>query len=143
MEVNVGQLLFVLNNSTRSLMPAQVDEVVVSRTMRGETIQHILALSNGKKVVLEKLKSPWFRELKDAKSFLLSEAEKMIDVVINSAKEESEESFRLPAKEFEVEHYPETPRPQEESQQLTVDLGDGRKARVSLPGELSLENTSS
>ena len=57
MEVNVGQLLFVLNNSTRSLMPAQVDEVVVSRTMRGETIQHILALSNGKKVVLEKLEN--------------------------------------------------------------------------------------
>ena len=124
-------------------MPAQVDEVVVSKTMRGETVQHILALSNGKKVVLEKLKSPWFRDLGDAKSFLLSEAEKMIDVVISSAKNESEESFRLPTREPDVETYPEISKPQEESQQLTVDLGDGRKARVSLPGELSLENTSS
>ncbi len=144
MKVDVGQLLFVLNSSTRSLMPAQVDEVVVSKTMRGETVQHVLMLTNGKKLILEKLGSPWFRELSDAKAYLLSEAEKMIDVVVDSAKEESEKHFDVPSLVLEPGYglKPDSPNPQEQhTQQLTVDLGDGRKARVSIPEELSIENT--
>ena len=81
MEVNVGQVLYVLNSKSHSLLPAQVDEIVVSKTLRGETTQHILALQNGRKVALEDLKTPWFKELDAAKAFLLSEAEKMIDQV--------------------------------------------------------------
>ena len=147
MEVNVGQILFVLNSKSHSLLPAQVDEIVVSKTLRGETTQHILALQNGKKVALESLSSPWFTELEVAKRFLLAEAEKMIDKVVTSAQESAEQHFVSGpgvniAPGSSLVH-PEHVALPEDLKQVTVDLGDGRQARVSLPEDLSLESTTS
>lgn len=145
MEVNVGQVLFVLNAKNHSLLPAQVDEVVVSRTIRGETTQHILVLQNGKKIALEKLQTPWFAELEAAKSYLLAEAEKMIDSVISEAQNAANTHFESsdvtagPSKEdvsIDVLVKPPTGN-------LTVDLGDGRQATVTLPEEFTIENPSS
>ena len=48
MQVDVGQLLFVLDTKTHSIVPAQVDEVLVSKTVKGETVQHKLVFPNGK-----------------------------------------------------------------------------------------------
>ncbi len=140
MEVNVGQILFVLNSKSHSLLPAQVDEIVVSKTLRGETTQHILALQNGKKVALESLSSPWFTELEVAKRFLLAEAEKMIDKVVTSAQESAEQHFD-PGPDANIApgsslvHSEQVALP-EDVKQVTVDLGDGRQARVSLPEDL-------
>ncbi len=146
MEVNVGQVLYVLNSKSHSLLPAQVDEIVVSKTLRGETTQHILALQNGRKVALEDLKTPWFKELDAAKAFLLSEAEKMIDQIVVSAKASADQNFEklsevsAPQALSTVENIPQLP---EDVNQVTVDLGDGRKARVSIPEDMSLESTTS
>lgn len=142
MEVNVGQILFVLNAKNHTLLPAQVNEVVVSRTIKGETVQHILVLQGGKKIVLEKLKSPWFTELDSAKSFLLSEAEKMIDTVISRAQSEANEYFDVPQEALPFAE-PQAPSLPTQAEEMTVDLGDGRKARVTLPEEFTIENPSS
>ena len=147
MEVNVGQIVFVLNAKTHSLVPAQIDEVVVSRKLEGETTQHILILQNRKKVALENLQTPWFTELSKAKSYLLSEAEKMIDEVINQAGSAAAEHFSTPRDtglQAPAETAPELLQlGAENPSNFTVDIGDGRKARVTLPEELSFESPSS
>ena len=146
MEVNVGQILFVLNSKNHSLLPAQVDEVLVSRTVKGETTQHILVFQNDKKIVLEKLQTPWFTELDSARSYLLKEAEKMIDSVLSNAKDAADEHFGSPQSPspdaISVSEISKFPQLESESPSMTVDLGDGRQARVTLPEEFNLENTS-
>jgi len=148
MEVNVGQVIFVLNAKSHSLIPAQVDEVLFSRTLRGETTQHILVLQNGKKIALESLQTPWFTELSKAKNYLLLEAEKMIDEVISLAGSAASEHFSPPeddglkiladtAKDSIVSNISTA---SDNSSKFTVDLGDGRQARVTLPEELSFES---
>ena len=67
MQVDVGQLLFVLDTKSHSIVPAQVDEVLVSKTVKGETVQHKLIFPNGKKAVLEKMTAPWFTDISGAK----------------------------------------------------------------------------
>ena len=129
MEVNVGQILFVLNAKSHTLLPAQVNEVVVSRTIKGETVQHILVLQGGKKI-------------DSAKSFLLSEAEKMIDTVISRAQGEANEYFDVPQEALPFAE-PQAPSLPTQAEEMTVDLGDGRKARVTLPEEFTIENPSS
>jgi len=145
MEVNVGQIIFVLNAKNHTLLPAQVDEVVVSRTVRGETTQHILVLQNNKKLVLEKLQTPWFIELATAKEYLLSEAEKMIDAVIAKSGEAASKHFGSPDSltDHEAVVGVDEMMQQVSSEKITVDLGDGKTARVTLPEEFTLESTSS
>jgi hypothetical protein len=145
MEVNVGQIVFVLNAKNRSLLPAQVDEVVVSRTVRGETTQHILVLQNEKRLILEKLQTPWFTELSFAKDYLLLEAEKMIDTVITAARDSAATHFDTSIEptglESSVVKVSEV-IPQN-SEKITIDLGDGQTARVTLPEDFAIESTSS
>ena len=145
MQVDVGQLLFVLDTNSRSIIPAQVDEVIVSKTVKGETVQHKLAFPNGKKAVLEKMSAPWFTEITDAKSFLLSEAEKMIDKVVENATQSAEKHFQSSIQTDTSEGVYSPPDQQtpilNNDDQLTVDLGDGRKAKVHLPKEFQIENT--
>ena len=145
MQVDVGQLLFVLDTNSRSIVPAQVDEVIVSKTVKGETVQHKLAFPNGKKAVLEKMSAPWFTEITDAKSFLLSEAEKMIDKVVENATQSAEKHFQSSTHTGTSESVYSPPDQQtpilNNDDQLTVDLGDGRRAKVHLPKEFQIENT--
>ena len=145
MQVDVGQLLFVLDTKSHSIIPAQVDEVIVSKTVKGETVQHKLAFPNGKKAVLEKMSAPWFVEIADAKSFLLSEAEKMIDKVVQNATVTAEKYFDSRTHVNQIEDVYQSPDQliptTNDSDQLTVDLGDGRKAKVHLPKEFKIENT--
>ena len=148
MDVNVGQVVFVLNAKNRSLLPAQVNEVVVSKKVEGETIQHILMLQNGKKLILEKLTTPWFTELSSAKDYLLSEAEKMIDMVIDEASlaatthfEAAFDTAKVPYA-FALDAVNANELDPENPDKITVDLGDGKTARVTLPKEFSVESTS-
>jgi len=145
MQVDVGQLLFVLDTKSHSIIPAQIDEVIVSKTVKGETVQHKLAFPNGKKAVLEKMSAPWFTEIADAKSFLLSEAEKMIDKVVANATQTAEKHFKITSHVDASEDVYLPPDQQtpilNNDDQLTVDLGDGRKAKVHLPKEFQIENT--
>ena len=145
MQVDVGQLLFVLDTNSRSIIPAQVDEVIVSKTVKGETVQHKLVFPNGKKAVLEKMSAPWFTEITDAKSFLLSEAEKMIDKVVENATQSAEKHFQS-STQTDTSEGVYSPSDQQtpilnNDDQLTVDLGDGRRAKVHLPKEFQIENT--
>ena len=143
MEVNVGQVVFVLNAKNHSLLPAQIVEVVVSRTVKGETTQHILALQNDKRLVLEKLQTPWFTELSSAKDYLLAEAEKMIDAVILKSDKAATEHFGVHPKIESQDLSGVIPVNPIVEEKITVDLGDGKTARVTLPEEFKLESTSS
>ena len=147
MQVDVGQLLFVLDTKSHSIVPAQVDEVLVSKTVKGETVQYKLIFPNGKKAVLEKMTAPWFTDISGAKSFLLSEAEKMVDAVVKKAQESAEKnfSFEQPSNHTSEIYEPPVAVPELGAidDEVTVDLGDGRTAKVSLPKEFSLESTTS
>lgn len=143
MHVEVGQIVYVLDSKRHALVPCQVNEMVVSKTLKGENIHHVLFFPNSKQMVLENLKTPWFTDLNGAKAHLLQEAESMIDSVVENARTVAADSFDVMHDSIDSPHpVPTAPPPaQLESSEMTVDLGDGVIGKVTLPKEFLSESS--
>jgi len=138
--LRVKNIIFILNSSPPGLIPCRVIEQIVSRKIDGESITHTISTHSGKTYVLEELGSPWFKSLDDARAYLISQAEGMIDKTISKAMSIVESKFRdindrvenLEFNEISTEEVSLGP----ESESMTVDLGDGTHARIQLPEAL-------
>ena len=135
MNLDIGKIVFVLTGSPPKLLPGRIIEQITSRKIAGEITTHIVEFSNGQNYTLEKIDKPWFSSLDSAKEYLTSEAQKMIDAVILEGSKRASDSFESSNSEDNREFKVEEPTPDEE---VFIDLGDGKKARVTLPEGLTL-----
>ncbi len=126
-------------------MPGQIVEQIISRKVNQEIVKHIIKFSNGKDYTLENINKPWFPSIESAREYLISEAEKLIESVIIEGKNKAIENFdttflnsestnaklteETSSNISEVFSETEEMNPSE----MVVDLGDGKKAKVSLP----------
>jgi hypothetical protein len=125
-ELNVGDFVYVLDNSTHSLKPHRIVEKVHTVTLTGDRIHHVLMNPSSKKYKLEDCNSPWFRNLQDARAFLLEAAEKLIDVAIENADSERKASFQVDDETIS-NHSVQNPE-----NQVIVRLSDGKQAKVNI-----------
>ena len=135
MNLDIGKIVFVLTGSPPKLLPGRIIEQITSRKVVGVITTHIVEFSNGQNYTLEKIDKPWFSSLDSAKEYLTSEAQKMIDAVILEGSKRASDSFESSNSEDNREFKVEEPTPDEE---VFIDLGDGKKARVTLPEGLTL-----
>jgi len=146
-DVDVGQVVFIMDPKGRTLVPGCIYEKVVSKTLTGENVHHVVKFSNDKSIILEKVKSPWFTNIDKAKGFLLDEAEEVINRVADHACELAAEAFPdqfdSGSRSSLVEAQPASVALEDFSSSLKVDLGDGTTANVHLPKEFLDENSSS
>jgi hypothetical protein len=124
-DLNVGDFVYVLDNATHSLKPHQIVEKVHTVTLTGDRVHHVLMSTNSKKSKLEECQSPWFRNLHDARAFLLEAAEKLIDVAIEHADLERTAAFGI----IEEKSNPSVQNP---DNQVIVRLSDGKQAKVNI-----------
>ena len=93
MTMNVGDLLYVLDIKTHTVVPCKIIEKVSSIRIEGEEIHHIVESPTGKNFKLESYKNPWFVTIEDSRDFLKKAAEKLITDTIQKAQKVAESSF--------------------------------------------------
>jgi hypothetical protein len=123
----VGSIVYLLNPSSHSLIPALVIEEITSRTINGTERRHIVDPGNGRTLKLEETSNPYFLDLDSARSFLLEAATKIVDAAIARANKDASILQPKPHAELFAE----------DVSNIRVDLGNGQTARVriNLPQE--------
>jgi len=132
MNLEVGNLIYILNASPPRLIPCQIVEQIVSRRTNGESITHIISTSNGKTYKLEDLKAPWFSSIDSAQTYLTDQATKLVEETISRGSLLAKESFS----QFSDNSESITQQSISEitdKEELTITLENGTKARVKLP----------
>ena len=141
MDIKIGDLIFLLNPKPPRIIPGKIVEQIITRNVSGEEIKHIVQFSSEKNYTLENIEKPWFTSLEDAGSYLESEAKKLIDKVLSEGRKRAESEFfsdtNVANREIVFEELPVSEQPatleSKSSDELTVDLGDGKFAKVTLP----------
>ena len=144
MNLSVGDVVFVLDKKTQSVVPCQLVERISSVTLEGEKIKNIASTPSGKTFVLEEYDSTWFESYRQAHEYLSEAAMKLVEATMNRARVQAEKSFKYSFKTLEVtptkpiqealEEIEEVQQVSGEKEQVFVDMG-GQKVKVTLPKE--------
>ena len=142
----VGNVIFVLNRESHSVVPCRIVEIVSSVTLEGQTTTHVVEPPGGKKRIrLEDHDTPWFETFESAKEYLLTAANDLVTQTMNRALKVAQKSFgfELPDNENQKSDIKipqnsevvQSVTPDSENSELYVDMA-GQKVRVTLPKEL-------
>jgi hypothetical protein len=140
---SVGDILYIISNKKRQVLPAQVVEQINRRTLAGEQIQYqVLIAGSERPVDIDTLADVGsiFTSLDDARNSLRVQAETAISHVVNAAMELANSYFangvQRNSPEIELHEEPQfvsgdiiSPR----EKKLKVKLPDGTSASVSMP----------
>ena len=143
MEINVGSIIYIIDSKNRSVVPAQINEQVISKTVHDESITHNIELPNGKKVNLESLNSIFFSSLSDVRVYLLEKATEIIETGIKNAEVMAQTQFGNeptlgpPGDSILLASNATS---MEGSDALKVTLDDGQVVNVTVPPEFLSEN---
>jgi len=141
MKIEVGSVIFLIDPKSRSIVPARVNEQVVTKKIEGETITHNVALPNEKVLQLEALNTAHFSSIAEVRDYLMSQAEGLIDISISEAQNVAAEKFGIGVPSLDTALDMSTPT-SDNSNKMQVTLPDGTvaKANVKIPSEFLNEN---
>jgi len=134
MNFKIGDIVYILNpdpvKANQVLIPAKIEEQIITRNFNGEDVKHIVNLPDGKSYTLEKITDNVFSNLDDAKVYMMNQASQMISRVIDSCRSHAssafgsiEETIDLGQEEFTK---PDTDK-------VVIELPNGSKANVTIP----------
>jgi uncharacterized cupredoxin-like copper-binding protein len=143
MNYHVGQILYLLSSKTMKVIPAQVVEELTKKSMKGQEINYTVMMPNKDRsqVTLSSLDVKTFTDLGDCKHFMMINAERSINKVLNDTQKVSK-IFTMDTEkqvEEEVEEVEEVEEEiiKEENVQnnesesiISIDMGEGMKARI-------------
>lgn len=128
--MQINQILWVINGANQAVIPVKVVEKVTKETATGTKTEFIVETTQGKKVNLSSLNSPFFEASLDAYNHLLAAAHKLIKNVIARA-EESAKKFGLDEQILQDPvQFDENDVMMNQEEPEMVTLPDGRQARV-------------
>jgi len=127
----IGQVLWLVMTSTKSVTPVQVISKVTQENLDGVSVQHIVHDTSNTKHCIEKIKGHVFESPEEAESHLLLTASELITQLIALARE-SAKAFQ-PKSDVEQ---PSNLKITEQDDRMVVELPDGTKARVNIPEAL-------
>ena len=123
----VGQVLFVLMNKETKIIPVQIVEEIIKRTVSSETVNYIVRVGkSGKQIQLSELDGEIFEEVEKLREVLISRVMSAMNGVVDNAVQKSNEWYEQP----EV-HSPLIENRQEEV--VPVQFADGKIANVKIP----------
>jgi hypothetical protein len=154
----VGQVLFIILNKKQQVVPVQVTEQVVRRSLNGEEISYSVAVpgrDDMKSISLEQIDGEVFTSIEEVRAQMFEHASSVIDMIstkaVNVAKNrfdyvpnilDGTDSSMLPGDDVLIKkstllHTPEEQLPgtrnTNNDNSVRVDLGDGTVANVKLP----------
>ncbi len=126
MSYSVGQIIYVVLNKRQTVIPAQVVEETVRRSLDGEVTTYSVVVPNSSKKVysLGDLDGDVYTTLEEVRDKLMNNARGVIDGLITKAKDLQDQVF-TPA--------PIPPPASPNSEAMTVTLEDGTVANVKMP----------
>jgi len=129
MKYDVGQILFLLLRVEKSVIPVQIVEQVIKKSLKGETVLYSVLLPDDKETVvpLDKLSAEIFTSYDDIKNHMIESATAAISKIIEKAKELK--SQRFPQDDLVSE---ENNDYLDQSEELEIILEDGIKGKVKL-----------
>ncbi len=137
MQIDVGTIIYIIDAKERAVVPAKINEQIVTKKIDGETTTHKIEFPNGKSTVLEKLTAVHFSRLEDVRTYLMERAGEMIDAGIRNAEEIAVEKFGT-ASSTEPTQHPLAAK--DDTGQIQVTLPDGNIASVNVPEEYFSES---
>ena len=135
----VGQIVYAIIEEKHMIIPVKVIEQIVIKNLEGEQINYKVMLPNKKnqKVSINKL-SLLFNDLDDVNDYLIENAKKSIEEMIESAIEMEEKHFDSKNKVKDISFLKDDDTCKEENKKdiingntIKVDLGDGQIANIS------------
>ena len=131
MMLDVGSIIYIIDPKKKSVMPARVNEQLVSKTLKGEKTTHNIEVPNGKVASLESLDVAYFTSLEEVNDFLLERAKEMISQSIQEAQKVADEKFnKIPT---DLHDQPPIGAEDIVGKEVSVTLEDGRNVNVKLP----------
>jgi hypothetical protein len=135
MKIKVGTIIYIIDPKSKTVVPARVNEQVVSRTMQGESVTHNVELTSGKMTNLESLNAAYFNSLDDVSTYLLDRAKEIIDAGIKNAEDAATKKFH--SIDISKNDVPDDIMVMND---VKVTLEDGRQVNVTMPPEFLNEN---
>tara|TARA_R110000851_G_scaffold264840_1_gene417436 strand:- start:1259 stop:1705 length:447 start_codon:yes stop_codon:yes gene_type:complete len=84
-DINVGDIIWIIDADRHTIIPARIDEQIMSRTIQGEKVYHHIQLPSGKSQKLENLSAAWYSDLAGVRNHLLQRAQEVIESTIKSS----------------------------------------------------------
>ncbi len=139
MAYKVGQVLYLIHPQKLAVIPAQVVEQIIKRTVRGEEIVYNLQPpGNRDPVTLSSFDGEVFENLGSVREYLLGNAQRHIESVIEKTGKTVEDSFDIPVPEKNSRRRRKSKKAEEkiESGTMQVDLGNGQVGNVRISEEI-------
>lgn len=134
----VGQVLFVVLNKQTKVIPCQVVEEMMKKTLKGSSVAYKVAIGkNGDVRELSEVDGEIFTDPDEVRSTLVSRATKMIERMVDSAQKAATTWYNAPqAPDIDVSHLSLDDENQEHEdrpdERAVVELPDGRLAKVNV-----------
>jgi hypothetical protein len=95
MQYNVGQVVYLLNQKTLSIIPTLVVEEIIRKTIEKETKQYVVELPDerNKRIILDNVSEIIFNDITKLREHMLDNTRKSVEKLINNALEKKEVFF--------------------------------------------------
>lgn len=127
----VGQILFLILNKRQQVLPIQINEQVVRRSLEGEEISYSVAVPTTKDVKLydlSELDGKVYESIEEARSMMYDQATQAIDAITKKAAVVAEDRFGHRDDALTTSQDPVL-----EDSKIKVTLEDGTIANVQIP----------
>lgn len=119
----VGQIVYLIPVGERRVLPAQITEEILRRTVKGtETVWMIQIAGSPKSVPLDPDAAEYFTDMASLRDAMLDRTRNQVLAML--------EKVEMTAREMFDEPTPDTAPVQETSETTTITMPDGTKARV-------------
>lgn len=120
----VGQIVYLIPHDERRVLPAQITEEILRRTVKGaETVWMIQIAGSQKSVPLDPAAAEYFTDMVSLREAMLERTRKQVIAMLEKVETTAREIFQEQISD-------EEPTPKAEPKSATVTLPDGTKARV-------------
>ena len=135
----VGQIIYLIQPKKLAVVPVQVVEQIIKRTAEGEDIIYNVQPPNSSTLVtLNSFDGEIFNDLSSVKNYLMDNAQKSIDSLVDKTKESVETNFGVTLKNKVSNSKRRRGRPKKSapSDMVQIDLGDGQVGNIKITDEL-------
>ena len=133
---DVGQVVYLLQTKSFSVVPVQVVEQITKNTLNGsETVYNVKIPGKEEMLVLSSFDGEIFDNLREVKTYMIKNVTSNIEKMVIQAGQLADKHFPNSEKEisaFESENAPNI----DQYDQIKVELADGQLANVRIPPEL-------
>lgn len=124
----VGQVIYLIPKGERRVVPAQVTEEILRRTMSGEEIVWMLRLAGSQKTApLDPDAAEYFTDVDVLRDVMIQRTTQQVKGMLDKTVEIAEEAF---GRRLQPAELPSEIDELEDEQPMTVMLPDGTKAKV-------------